>query len=73
MAAARPRLVLIRRWDRMEIPLPFSRVRLVFGEPIVIPGDFGGHSIERWKKRVRDALESAGEEAEAGFDQILSA
>jgi hypothetical protein len=66
-AAARPRLVLTRRWDRMEIPLPFSRVRLTIGPPIVIPRDLGGHSIDWWEECVRDALESAGEAAEAGL------
>jgi hypothetical protein len=68
-AAARPRLVLTRRWDRMEIPLPFSRVRLDIGEPIAIPGDLGGHSIEWWEEHVRDALEAVGEKAEAGLKQ----
>lgn len=66
-AAARPRIVLTRRWDRMEIPLPFSRVRLTIGLPIVIPRDLGGQSIAWWEEHVRDALETAGEEAEAGL------
>jgi lysophospholipid acyltransferase (LPLAT)-like uncharacterized protein len=66
-AAARPRLVLTRRWDRMEIPLPFSRVRLVIGPPVAVPRDLGGYSIAWWEQRVGDALETAGEEAEEGL------
>jgi hypothetical protein len=66
-AAARPRLVLARRWDRMELPLPFSRIRLTIGPPIVIPRDLGGHSIAWWEEGVREALEAAGKEAEAGL------
>lgn len=65
-AAGRPRIVLTRRWDRMEIPLPFARVRLAIGAPIAVPEDLGGHPIEWWEERVREALEDAGEEAEAG-------
>lgn len=68
-AASSRKLVLTRRWDRMEMPLPFARIRLVIGEPIVVPGDLGGHPIGWWAERVREALESAGEEAEAGLDQ----
>jgi hypothetical protein len=66
-AADRPKFVLTRRWDRMELPLPFSRVRLTIGRPIVIPRDLGGRSIEWWERQVREALEAVGEEAEAGL------
>jgi len=68
-ASARPRVVLTRRWDRMEIPLPFSRVLMIIGAPIVIPRDLGGRSMEWWGEHVRDALEAVGEEAEAGLGQ----
>lgn len=68
-AAARPKLVLTRRWDRMEIPLPFSRVRLVIGAPIAIHRDLGGHPIDWWEERVREELKAVGEEAEAGLHQ----
>lgn len=66
--AAHPCLVLMRRWDRMEIPLPFSRVRLNIGMPVVIPGDLGGHSIGWWEEHLGEALETAGEQAEAGLE-----
>ncbi len=35
--AAHPALRLARRWDRQLLPLPFSRLRLVVGDPIRLP------------------------------------
>lgn len=33
-AAATPKLLLARTWDRFEIPLPFARVSIVIGQPL---------------------------------------
>jgi lysophospholipid acyltransferase (LPLAT)-like uncharacterized protein len=33
---ARPRIRLLRRWDRHVVPLPFSRLRVIEGETIRI-------------------------------------
>jgi len=68
-AVARPRLALVRRWDRMEIPLPLSRVQLVFGRPIAVPRDLGGQGAGWWQQHLGEALEAAGERAEAGLDR----
>lgn len=67
-SAARPRFALVRRWDRMEIPLPLSRVRLVFGMPIAVPRDLGGRAVGWWQQHLAEALEKAGEQAEAGWN-----
>ena len=47
-----PRLVLGWRWDRREIPLPLSRVRLAVGEPVAIPKAVSGQELEAWQRRV---------------------
>jgi lysophospholipid acyltransferase (LPLAT)-like uncharacterized protein len=36
---ARPAVRLTRRWDRQLLPLPFSRLQLVAGEPLAVPPD----------------------------------
>ena len=36
---ARPSLRLKRRWDRMELPLPFARIAFRAGEPLPPPDD----------------------------------
>lgn len=37
---SRRKMVFNKRWDRMEFPLPFTKVCLVFGEPIKVPPEF---------------------------------
>jgi hypothetical protein len=36
-AAARRALVLERSWSKLWLPLPFSRVVVVVGEPLAVP------------------------------------
>lgn len=64
MAATRRRE--LATWDRMPVPLPFSRVDIVYGEPIVIPRR---GSPEEWAPRLAaaiDAVEARAERLAAG-------
>ncbi|BCR03241.1 hypothetical protein DESUT3_03100 [Desulfuromonas versatilis] len=67
--AANRRTILTIRWDRMEIPLPFSRLGLAFGEPLRIPRELGGLSFQEWQARLHNDLE----EAERRANSILAA
>ena len=60
MAATRARE--LRSWDRMPIPLPGSRVEVVYGAPLVVPRDADPAA---WAPRVGEALIDAEEHAEA--------
>lgn len=55
--AARRKRVLAHRWDRMELPRPFTRVALVIGEPFQIPPAVPPEELESWRRRVREALD----------------
>jgi lysophospholipid acyltransferase (LPLAT)-like uncharacterized protein len=46
----------IESWDRLHIPKPFSRVRVVFGEEFVIPKGLDKEGFERERKRVEKAM-----------------
>ncbi|WP_412852623.1 hypothetical protein [Ectothiorhodospira shaposhnikovii] len=48
-----------RRWDHMSLPVPFTRVALIFGEPIHVPTGLGGPGIRDWETRISSALEAA--------------
>lgn len=64
MAATRRRE--LSTWDRMLVPLPFSRVDIVYGEPIVVPRR---SSPEEWAPRLAaaiDAVEARAERLAAG-------
>ena len=56
------KLIMKRAWDRFEVPLPFSDVRIVHGEPIrVSPGD----DAEAKARELESALNRITAEAEA--------
>lgn len=58
-AAGRRNWAATRRWDRMEIPRPFTRVALFLGPPIPVPPNLGRFGIPEWQERVGDALNKA--------------
>jgi lysophospholipid acyltransferase (LPLAT)-like uncharacterized protein len=45
-------------WDRFMIPKPFSRIRLIFGDPIEIGRDADAAEIERVSALVEERLNS---------------
>lgn len=63
--AARRRWVAEKRWDRMELPWLFTRIRLAAGEPIEVPGGLTPEAVEVWKGRVGQALDELDARVEA--------
>ena len=58
--AARPAFKF-NSWDRMILPLPGSKVVIVFGRPISVPPDARGIRIEEFRRNLEDSLnESTG-------------
>lgn len=45
-----------RRWDRREIPFPFSRVRLRVGEPIALPQPLPPSELAVWQRKLERSL-----------------
>lgn len=62
-AAGRRHWVAERRWDRMEIPYPFTRVALVLGEPIRIPAGIAHDEVRAWQTTIHAALEQVQDSA----------
>ena len=55
--ASRSHYMLARRWDRLEIPKPFTRVSLILGEPFTVPPNLSAGELHRWTQRLHDILE----------------
>ncbi len=53
--SARPRR-LLATWDRFQIPLPFSRVVVAYGEPFVVPHDADRSAREAYRLRLERTL-----------------
>ena len=55
-------------WDRFQLPLPFSRVVLVIGEPIEVPDESGRDVVESKQADLQRTLERTRQTAESWFD-----
>ena len=53
-------------WDRMVIPLPFSRAAFLYGDPISISRD---EDVESARLRVENAMNRLADDAEQYFDE----
>jgi lysophospholipid acyltransferase (LPLAT)-like uncharacterized protein len=66
--AARP-AYRFKTWDAFELPLPFSRVAVVYGEPIKVGRAADAAALEQWQKRMADSLLLLRQQAEAALDR----
>jgi len=65
--AARRSRIDVDRWDRFELPSPFTRVVLLVGEEIEVPpgvGEEHPEELHRWTERLHRALDALDREAE---------
>ncbi|MCG6122918.1 MAG: hypothetical protein MEP57_09500 [Microvirga sp.] len=65
-AASSPKLVM-KRWDRREVPLPFARVAFGLVEPVKLDD---GEEAATWGESLREALEAADIAAESLMSEI---
>ncbi len=48
--------IRLRSWDRFQIPLPFSRCDLRYGDPIYVPREASDAEREQLRLRLREAM-----------------
>ncbi len=58
VAVASEKKIILNSWDRFELILPFSRVALLFGEPLVVPPDAKGKGLEVFRLELETRLNS---------------
>jgi len=47
---------LFGSWDRFQLPGPFAKVVIAYGEPFVVPSDANPEARERWRLRLERSL-----------------
>jgi lysophospholipid acyltransferase (LPLAT)-like uncharacterized protein len=67
IAFAAARKKRLRSWDRMIVPMPFTRALFLYGEPLAIPRD---GDAESWRARVEQELNALADEAEQNLDEL---
>lgn len=58
-------LTASKRWDKLEIPLPFSRLCLIFGKPIPIPSHLKKTELQTLSEHINHELDELQIQAEA--------
>jgi lysophospholipid acyltransferase (LPLAT)-like uncharacterized protein len=56
-------------WDRLIVPLPFSRVRYVAGQPIRVPSDASAAQMEEKRQELENTLTQITSEADGYFTE----
>ena len=60
---------IFRSWDRFEVPHPFSRAAVVYGQPIEIARGLDAEGMERERQRVEKILVELDRAADARWTQ----
>ena len=55
-AAVASRYWELRTWDRMRVPKPFSRVVVLYGEPMVVPQELSEAEFGGWQEVLAERL-----------------
>jgi lysophospholipid acyltransferase (LPLAT)-like uncharacterized protein len=63
------RSIELPSWDRLQIPLPFTRAVAVIGEPVYVPRDATPEQVAEKQALLQAALDSLREEGEK---QVMS-
>lgn len=53
----------LRSWDKFEVPQPFSSVVVKYSEPIVVPKELNGESLDEFKGTMQTMMMKLTEEA----------
>ncbi|BBO74033.1 lipoprotein [Desulfosarcina widdelii] len=66
MACSGSRLITFpKAWDKTILPKPFSRMTIIFGEPVPIPADLGHFELETICRNLEDRLNHLTDEVDS--------
>ena len=63
VSVAASRTFTFRTWDRFELPLPFSRVVIAYGEPVKVPRGLDAAALARLQQEMANRLLDLKEQA----------
>ena len=56
-------------WDRFELPVPFARVQIAYGEPVQVPRVVNAEGLAALQREMAGRLEALRAEARAALDR----
>jgi hypothetical protein len=69
VSVAASRTCRFRTWDRFELPLPFSRVVIAYGEPIRVPRVLNAEALAHTQADMAARLQALNDEARASLSR----
>lgn len=69
ISVAASRKYTFRTWDAFELPLPFSRIAIVYGEPVQVGRGLSAEALAEWQAQLAERLLSVRREAEAALER----
>lgn len=69
IAVAYSRKYTFPTWDRFEVPLPFCRVAVVYGEPVKVSRAMEPAALAEWQQKMSQRLLDLHGEAEAALER----
>jgi lysophospholipid acyltransferase (LPLAT)-like uncharacterized protein len=64
---------VLNTWDRLMIPMPFSRAMMRIGKSIPVPADARDEDLERYQAQLQESLDRVVEFADANVSKVGSA
>lgn len=56
VAVAASRAYTFKTWDAFELPLPFSRIAIVYGEPVKVGRATDTSALQQWQAKMAESL-----------------
>jgi lysophospholipid acyltransferase (LPLAT)-like uncharacterized protein len=69
VAVAASHRYTFRTWDRFELPLPFSRIAVVYGPPIKVARAIDADALAGWQRQMAQTLLDLRTQAEAALER----
>ena len=68
IAVAHARKYTFKTWDAFEVPLPFSRVAIVYGEPVKVSRAMDAAALAGWQQQLGERLLELRRQGEAALE-----
>jgi len=62
--------IFAKSWDRFRLPLPFTKITVTYGKPILVPTDLQRRQIEPQRQLVDAALNDLNDDDELNEDDL---
>ena len=69
VAVAAARAIRFRTWDAFELPLPFTRIAIVYGEPVKVGRATDTAALTQWQARMAESLRALRRQAEDALER----